>query len=176
MTRTQIRLPDDLHEELVGRAEKSGRTLNGEMVARLERSLDDQGDASRLGDAVAMVAALAGEAASGHVPGKPAWTDDPWAFHQVVFAIMELLRHLAPDGEIVRPEPSPTLIEGLTADGTSLEQARRLAEGIVDRGPALHTVGYLTGQGRGDFYAGARAFQAKIGPKWAGRIKRRRSR
>ena len=98
MVRTQIRLPEDLHAELVSRAEKDGRTLNFEMVERLERARDDQSDASRLGEAVAMVAALAGEAASAHVPGKTAWADDPWAFAQVCIAITELLGYLRPEG------------------------------------------------------------------------------
>ena len=173
--RTQIRLPEDLHAELVSRAEKAGRTLNFEMVERLARARDDQSDASRLGEAVAMVAALAGEAASAHVPGKTAWADDPWAYAQVCVAITELLGYLRPEGPIVRPEPSPTLIEGLVEGGSTPEQARLVAEGIVDRGPSLHMINYLTSQGHGNLLADARTFQSRIGPKWSGRIKRRRS-
>jgi plasmid stability protein len=171
MARTEIRLPDDLHSELTARAAKNGRPLNGEMVERLQRSLDDHGEASRLGQAVAMVAQAAGETASTHAGGRP-WTDDPWAYGQVCFAITELLSRLAPKGDMVRPEPSPTLIEGLVEGGSTPEQARRLAEGIIDRGPSIHTIDYLTSQGRGDFYAGARVFQARLGPKWASRLKR----
>lgn len=43
--KTQIRLPSDLHEQIVKAAEESGRSLNAEMVQRLDqsfrRSVDD---------------------------------------------------------------------------------------------------------------------------------------
>ena len=47
-----------------------------------------------------------------------------------------------------------------------------MAEGSVDRGPSLHMVDYLTSQATGNVYAGARAFQNAIGPKWAGRLRK----
>ena len=37
--RSQFRLPHDLYERLKAEAEKGGRSLNGEIVARLEASL-----------------------------------------------------------------------------------------------------------------------------------------
>jgi Arc-like DNA binding domain len=174
MMRTQIRLPDDLHATLVKRAEKAGRTLNAEMVERLQDSTDDQGDdvAGRIGHALIVVMAAAGEIASRYVSGHPHWADEPWAHEQVCHAVMELLRRLAPEGPIVRPEPSPTLIEGLIEGGSTPEEARQLAEAITDRTAAVHVVEYLVGQGQGDFHAGARAFQDKLGSKLAGRLRR----
>ena len=169
------RLPHSLHRTLQELAARSGVSLNAEIETRLSRSVENDSDAGRLGEAVAMVAALAGEAASAHVPGKTAWADDPWAFGQVCVAITELLGYLRPEGPIVRPEPSPTLIEGLIAGGSTPEQARLVAEAVVDRGPSLHMVNSLTMQGHGNLLAGAREFQSRIGPKWSGRIKRRRS-
>lgn len=44
LVRTQIRLPAELHRRLVQAAEESGRSFNGEMVARLDESdgLDEE--------------------------------------------------------------------------------------------------------------------------------------
>lgn len=38
--RSQFRLPNDLYERLKAEAEKGGRSLNGEIVARLEASFE----------------------------------------------------------------------------------------------------------------------------------------
>lgn len=38
--RSQFRLPGDLYERLKAEAERSGRSLNGEIVARLEASFE----------------------------------------------------------------------------------------------------------------------------------------
>jgi hypothetical protein len=169
----QLRLSDALHAALRDQTTANERSLNAELIDRLERSLGQSGEnADRLGRAVAIVAQAVGEKAAAYVQGNPDWADDPWAYGQVCFGIMELLRRFAPAGPMVRPEPPETLIEGLMLDGTSREKARRLAEGIVDRGPSLHTVGYLAGRGKGPFHAGAHAFQNVIGPKWAGRLSR----
>ena len=62
------------------------------------------------------------------------------------------MRRLPPKGPIDRPEPSPSLIEGLIEGGSTPEQARLVAEGVVDRGGSLHLVDYLTSQGRGRLY------------------------
>jgi hypothetical protein len=170
-TKVLVRMPDELKASLEQAAQERGTSVTAEIVARLEATVAQDSADARLGQALAMVAQAAGEAASRHVEGRRSWTDDPWAYHQVCFAVMELLRRLAPKGPIVRPEPSPSLIEALVEDGADPEQARRLAEGVTDRGPSVHTVDYLTSQGRGDFYAGARAFQEKLGPKWSSRLK-----
>ena len=96
----QLRMPDDLHAALRAQSEANGRSLNAELLERLERSCGQAGeDAERLGRAVAIVAQAVGETASAHVPGKPAWADDPWAYHQVCFGDHELLRRLAPKGD-----------------------------------------------------------------------------
>jgi hypothetical protein len=169
----QLRMPDDLHAALRDQSEANGRSLNAELLDRLERSCGQAGeDAERLGRAVAIAAQAVGETASAHVPGKPAWPDNPWTYGQVCFAIMKLLPCLAPDGPIVKPEPSPTLIAELIEGGSSPEQARLVAEGVVDRGPSIHMINYLTSQGTSSFYAGAHAFQNAIGPKWAGRLRK----
>ncbi len=49
-TRTQLRIPADLYNALREATDKSGRSMNAEMIARLEGSFADQDKIDRLMD------------------------------------------------------------------------------------------------------------------------------
>jgi hypothetical protein len=170
----QLRLRPTVKQALTEAAARNSRSVNSEIAARLEVSLqheDEQEgeDVRRLLRALGQVMATAGERAAEFVPGKPDWMDDGWAYAQAAAAVALLLAALRPPGAIKPPvvKVRPELIEEFGSE----ERALRFAEGVRDR-TGVSVVEYLLGGGRGTFYAGAEEFQQRIlGPKLAARPK-----
>lgn len=52
-TRITLRIPKDLHEQLTAQAEKKSRSMNAEIITRLEKSISDSPEANELARQIA---------------------------------------------------------------------------------------------------------------------------
>jgi Arc-like DNA binding domain len=113
MTPFKLRLPDPLRAEIEESARRSGRSINTEIVERLEQSVrqDQQSreifgddDAARITRMVARAMSLAGQRAAELLEGNPDWAKHPWAYQQASAAAASVLGAMKPLGEVVAPE------------------------------------------------------------------------
>jgi hypothetical protein len=109
----KLRLRESLRSAIEKSARKRGRSLNQELIERLERSFDEE---ERLGGAqlvelietIARVMKSTGQQAgfleTHKVVNQGRWLVLPYAFDQATKAALTVLEHHRPPGEIMKPE------------------------------------------------------------------------
>ena len=116
-TRAQVglRVPEDLRERVENAAKVSGRSLNAEILERLEQSFQTE---ERFGgpilfhtaETIAMVMNLYGQRAAhtetGEVMTANLWLDMPYPYDQAKVAAISFLESFKPPGKIVIPKRS----------------------------------------------------------------------
>ena len=130
-----LRIPEALRARIGSVAKDEGRSMNAEILKRLEQSFDLE---DRLGgpgmvdmiETIASVMKSAGEWAGMFLTttGPPSvWRTSPWAYDHAMRAAVTVLEHIRPPGEIVAP--APEVVEFLG----DLEQAREMLRDLGRR-------------------------------------------
>jgi hypothetical protein len=144
----KLRLPEDLRTELDRAAEKSGRSLNSEIVARLETSCraadtPSGSEESDLLQAVRVVMQTAGRAARrlAEEASDPAvgagWPSDPYAYDQAVKAAVQMLEMLRPAGSATFPGETAGGLMNQMLDELGAHFANAMLGLTRNRGPSL---------------------------------------
>jgi hypothetical protein len=147
MTKLQIRLPADVHAELVGRAKAAGRSLNQEMVSRLRASVDDAvrvaGPELLEVDHLFLSAFMRGGRQGAVARGHPEWTPREWlqdsmCFRLAVYMAVDALAKATPASSLppeVTRTPRRRAVDELLPDARAARA--RLIQGHRPRGGAL---------------------------------------
>ena len=99
---SSIRLPPEMRDQLEAAAQRSGRSLSQEMLARLDSSLNR--DRNKAVDpAMRALCFLISSLARSIHWNKPNWRADPFLFRAIKIGIGKLLDALEPGGEMKLP-------------------------------------------------------------------------
>ena len=138
-----LRMKEPLRADLEEAARRRGVSLNAELVARLEKSLEDDqrieevfGSAELFGlmKAVASIMEMIGGNARmlagprfGPAPARPhSWIDHPYAYDQAFQAACRVLEAVRPSGPIELPD-----VEVFEPQGASPEEKKQMNEEAV---------------------------------------------
>jgi hypothetical protein len=139
-----LRIPEALRARIGEAAKDEGRSMNAEILKRLEQSFDFE---DRLGgrgmvDMIEQVASAmksagewAGEFAFATRPlsgSKYMWRSSPWAYDHAMRAAVGVLEYFRPPGEIVPPGPNPDIVEFVGDLDQAREELRDLARRTAD--------------------------------------------
>ena len=140
-----LRIPEALRARIGSVAKDEGRSMNAEILKRLEQSFDLE---NRLGgrgmvDMIEQVASAmkstgewAGEFTTATRPlsggGKYRWRASPWAYDHAMRAAIDVLENFRPPGKIV--PPNPDVVELVVGDEDELfEKARQKLRDLARR-------------------------------------------
>ena len=133
-----LRIPEALRGRIEKAAKETGKSMNAEIITRLEESFgtEDRFGGPRLVEIVeAMASAMKstgqtlGLLESNNVMNQGQWLGLPYAFDQATQAALTVLEHHRPPGEVVVPTPDVAdLIAGIPSKKTSERVLRLLTE------------------------------------------------
>jgi hypothetical protein len=160
-----LRFPLEVKDRIDAAAKESGKSLNGEVVARLATSLNRETDAHRLGLALVGVMNAAGERAA-EKAGVADWMTSPWPYAMACQAVAVVLARLAPPGPVT---PPPVELSDEIVSQMGEETARLYTEATQMRLGA--TIADYLLSGGGSIYEQAQEFQATLPAKVAKQLK-----
>ncbi len=142
-----LRVSEEMRQRLEDAATSNGRSINSEIVSRLDRSFETEDrlggpGLSTLVETIATVmkstGGRAGFTESGKLANQGEWLDLPYSFDQAVKAANSILEHYRPPGKIVVPKPN--VVEVIGVRGTKVdreESIARLRQMFADLGPLI---------------------------------------
>jgi hypothetical protein len=177
----KFRIRETLRDRLVSEAEANDRSLNAEIVARLEASLDGppemgmDGAAKAIGAILSNVIWSAGHQASLHSTGTAegvnSWADNPYAYDQACRAVAVALDKLRPPGspkieDWVETLPKDSVLRTIVVDGKNDFFER------VGRSAAVKIIENIASADATSSYSEKRDLRLKelLGPQFADRL------
>ena len=137
-----LRIPESLRARIATVAKDAGRSMNAEILERLERSFEheDRRGGPGLNELIETIASVmkstgqtAGFFEAKRLTNYGEWLALPYAFDQAVKAAVAILDHHRPPGEIVVPTPNLVQSVGIS----DLEETAQVRQMFIDLGQMM---------------------------------------
>ncbi len=135
-----LRIPEPLRARIAAVAKDAGRSMNAEILDRLERSFEYEDwigspNLTQLMETITSAMKSTGETAgffaTGELVSEGKWMAVPFAFDQAMAAANTILEYHRPPGQIVAP--TPNVVDVVGGDGDTAEaneQLRQMQENL----------------------------------------------